>query len=56
MGLACFFEYDYEDGRNPEEYILELGAAVQRWWVEQADGRPAAQLALFESDFDASCA
>jgi ribosomal peptide maturation radical SAM protein 1 len=42
MGLAYFFEYDYEDGRNPEEYTVELGAAVQRWWAEQADDRPAA--------------
>jgi ribosomal peptide maturation radical SAM protein 1 len=41
MGLAYFFEYDYEDGRDPEEYTLELGAAFQRWWAEQGGGRPA---------------
>jgi ribosomal peptide maturation radical SAM protein 1 len=39
--LAYFFEYDYEDGRKPDEYTLELGAAVQRWWAEQARDEPA---------------
>lgn len=42
MGLAYFFDYDYADDRDPEKYSLELGAAVQRWWAEQADERPAA--------------
>lgn len=41
MRLAYFFEYDYEDGRNPQEYTVELGAAVQRWWAEQARDQPA---------------
>jgi ribosomal peptide maturation radical SAM protein 1 len=38
--LAYFFEYDYEDGRCPDEYTVELGAAVQRWWAEQAREEP----------------
>ena len=38
--LAYFFEYDYEDGRKPDEYTVDLGAAVQHWWGEQGREHP----------------
>jgi ribosomal peptide maturation radical SAM protein 1 len=31
FSIACYFEHDYTDGRNPDAYAAETIAAVQRW-------------------------
>jgi ribosomal peptide maturation radical SAM protein 1 len=49
--LACFFDFDYADGRQPDEYLSPVQAAVQRWWDTRSSGREAPRLdALFTAD------
>ena len=40
--LAYFFDFDYDDGRRPEEYLEPVQRAVQDWWEARmsADARP----------------
>jgi ribosomal peptide maturation radical SAM protein 1 len=33
LKLAYFFDFDYDDGRNPAEYLAPLHAEVARWWA-----------------------
>jgi ribosomal peptide maturation radical SAM protein 1 len=42
--LAYFFDFDYDDGRDPTSYLRPLQQAVQGWWAsrlqDQSDLRP----------------
>jgi ribosomal peptide maturation radical SAM protein 1 len=39
--LAYFFDYDYDDARNPEAYLEPVQLAVGEWWRRRlADERP----------------
>ena len=42
--LAYFFDFDYADGRNPGNYLGELGQAAQRWQTQRAPGADAPRL------------
>ena len=33
LKLAYFFDFDYDDERNPVEYLAPLRAEVERWWA-----------------------
>jgi ribosomal peptide maturation radical SAM protein 1 len=48
--LAYFFDFDYEDGRKPDTYIVKLQNAVARWRNARFATDPAARPRL-----DASC-
>ena len=48
--LAYFFDFDYDDGRKPFEYLEPLQNAVARWWrARSSDNRPAL-VAEFDGD------
>jgi ribosomal peptide maturation radical SAM protein 1 len=36
--LAYFFDFDYDDGRRPEEYLAPVQRAVQNWWEARMSG------------------
>jgi ribosomal peptide maturation radical SAM protein 1 len=36
--LAYFFDFDYLDGRNPENYIAAVKRAVADWYLERTEG------------------
>jgi ribosomal peptide maturation radical SAM protein 1 len=39
--LAYFFDFDYADGRDPQDYLEPVQRVVQRWWEARlADPRP----------------
>jgi hypothetical protein len=42
--LAYFFDFDYADGRDPNEYLMPLVQAVQGWWETRSGGREAPRL------------
>jgi ribosomal peptide maturation radical SAM protein 1 len=42
--LAYFFDFDYADGRNPADYLGELGQAALRWQTQRAAGASAPRL------------
>lgn len=35
--LAYFFEFDYQDGRDPSSYLMRLQKEVARWWNVQTE-------------------
>ena len=43
LKLAYFFDFDYDDGRNPYEYLAPVHAEVERW---QAIGQPSDRVRL----------
>jgi ribosomal peptide maturation radical SAM protein 1 len=48
--LAYFFDFDYEDNRQPDAYLEPVQRAVQRWWRSRS-ADPAARLdARFDDD------
>ena len=38
--LAYFFEFDYEDGRDPNSYLNSLREQISKWWSAQSDTNP----------------
>jgi ribosomal peptide maturation radical SAM protein 1 len=46
--LAYFFDYDYADGRLPEEYLQPVHRAVKDWWASRMAGesRPVLDAAI----------
>jgi ribosomal peptide maturation radical SAM protein 1 len=48
QNLAYFFEFDYADGREPDEYASELGKEVKRWPESNAGNRP--RLDMFQTE------
>ncbi len=49
--IAYFFDFDYADGRHPEEYMAPLHRAVAAWW--QAALLPAEQQPRLEATWTA---
>lgn len=43
MRLAYYFDFDHEDGREPDTYIGRVGSEVHKWWsgrTNPAEGPP----------------
>lgn len=51
MRLAYYFDFDYKDGRDPDNYIRVAGAETQKWWACQNNEEcPAPVLDAFETE------
>jgi ribosomal peptide maturation radical SAM protein 1 len=49
--LAYFFDFDYDDGRNPHDYVQPVQREVQQWWNRQVRTKDRARLdAEFEGE------
>jgi ribosomal peptide maturation radical SAM protein 1 len=48
--IAYFFDFDYDDGRRPEEYLVPVQRAVQEWWDARMAGDARARLDAELSD------